>query len=117
MDEHLGDLAAVRLVLRCGEHDLNRADHLAGVAVLGNDHNPLATCRALQRADPELLGAFTRQRQHEPDRCAALDTVDEHLGQTLHDGLPVVIVVSARRYSTNANVARRRTSEVLTWRT
>ena len=42
MDEHLGDLAAVRLVLRRGEHHLNRADHLAGVALFGNDHNPLA---------------------------------------------------------------------------
>jgi hypothetical protein len=81
MHQHLGDLAAVRLVLGSGHDDLHGAEHPATAFVGGHQHDPLATGGAVEGAGPIRLGPISCQGQHEADRRAALHAVDQHVGE------------------------------------
>ena len=45
---------------------------------------PAALFSTGQGAVPELTGALAGQRQHEADRGASLDAVDQHVGQAAY---------------------------------
>ena len=96
VDEHLGDVGPVRLVLRLLEDDLHGAHDLSARPILRHEQDALARSDALGDALPERIGPLSGQRQHEADRGAALDAVDQHGGQGA-DLLPGFLRERARR--------------------
>src|SRR5262245_49107772 len=81
MHEHLREVAAMRLILRLGQDDLHGADDPR--LVLGGQHEALPARDAGGRVAPEGVGLGASHREHEADRRAALDTVDQHVAQPL----------------------------------
>jgi hypothetical protein len=79
VDEHLGQVGPVLLVVRLVEHELDGADDAD--VVLRHEQRALAGRDTGGHAAPERLRLFRRQRVHEADRRAAVDTVDQHVGQ------------------------------------
>jgi hypothetical protein len=75
MDEHLGQVGPVRLVLRLGEHELDGADD-AGV-VLGDQERPPPCSDVVGDAPPELLRPLRLEWMEEADARVAVDRVDE----------------------------------------
>ena len=82
MHQHLGEVPAVRLVLRLLQDDLGGADDLSR-GVLGGEHHALPARRARGGAAPERLRLGAGHREHEADGRAALHAVDQHVAQTL----------------------------------
>ena len=80
MDEHLREVGAVRLVLRLREHELDGADD-AGV-VLGDEQRPPPGLDVGSDAPPERMRALGLERVEEADARAAVDRVDQQLGET-----------------------------------
>ena len=75
MDEHLGQVGAVRLVLGLGEHELDGADD-AGV-VLGDQQRAPPRSHVVGDAAPELLRPLRLEGMEEADARVAVDRVDE----------------------------------------
>ena len=76
MHQHLGQICAVRLVLREVEDQLHRADD-AG-AVLGDEERALAT-RAAPRRDAKTRPPCRAERTHEAHGRAAVHAIDQRL--------------------------------------
>ena len=81
MNEHLGQIGAVRLVLGLGEHELDRADD-AGV-VLRNQQCPPPCGNVVGHAAPELLRSGRLEWVEEADARVAVDRVDEDARERL----------------------------------
>ncbi len=76
MNEHLGDIAPMRLILRLRPDHLRSADD--SPLIFGNDDDAFSTLRARRHFAPERFGFRVGHRQHEADGCATFDTVDEY---------------------------------------
>jgi hypothetical protein len=83
--QHLGHVGAVRLVLGLFEDHLHGADHALGV--LGHQQHAFASRRAVADAAPKGQRAFARQGLHEADGRAAVDAIDQEVGQPLGCGV------------------------------
>ena len=97
MDQHLGNIGAMRLVFRLRGDELDRADHLS-VAVLGNQQHTLAPRHTIGNAAPESTRLVARDRQHKTHRRAALDAIDQHIGQRIDVAGGVVSADAAHGY-------------------
>src|ERR1700693_6067700 len=82
MHQHLGNVAAMRLVLRLIEQQLYGADDRA-VGRFGQQQTQLTALETCAGALPEGRRLGARHRQHEADRGAAFDAVDQHIAQAL----------------------------------
>ena len=90
MHEHLGNIRAMRLVLRRRKDELHRADD--AVLILGDQQHATTLRDIVGKPAPEACGPLSRERQHEAHRGPAFDTVDEDIGQ-LRD----LLLVEARQ--------------------
>lgn len=95
MNQHLGDVCAVRLIFVLSENDLNRADD-PGRIPRGQQYS-LAAHHASTHALPECVRLGTRQGLHEADGSPAGNAVYQHVAQLLN----IAIVDSL--YGTNLN--------------
>ena len=104
MDEHLGQVGAVRLVLRLGEHELDGADDAC--VVLGDQQRPPPRRNVVGDAAPELLRPGGLEGMEEADARVAVDRVDEDARERLDlrvvdrveppDRRPAAVLTSAR---------------------
>jgi hypothetical protein len=79
--EHLGKVGAMRLILGQIQNQLHRPTD--PVRVFRYEQCPLPLRHTVRHATPEGQCLVARHRLHEADRCAAVDTIDEHLDQPL----------------------------------
>jgi hypothetical protein len=80
--EHLREVAAMRLVLRLIQNDLNGADDVpAASSAASTTRSPRATLA--EHAAPVRLRFGARHREHEADGRATFHAVDQHLAQPL----------------------------------
>src|SRR5262245_10901853 len=82
MHKHLGQVAAVRLILRLSKNDLNSADDRSRF-VFSSEHHSFAARRAGGDAAPEFLRFSAGHWKHEADGCTAFHAVDQHIAQLL----------------------------------
>jgi hypothetical protein len=80
MHQHFRDIRTVRLILDLREDYLHGADNLAG-RILGDHENAFAPFDRGSHAAPESVCRGSRDRQHETNRGAAFNAVDEHVAQ------------------------------------
>jgi hypothetical protein len=78
--QHLGQVGAVRLVLRLGQHQLHRAAN--ALRVFGHQQRAFTRRHAFGHAAPEGQGALARKRVHKTHRGVAFDAVDQHAGES-----------------------------------
>jgi hypothetical protein len=90
MHKHLGDVRAMRLILRLSQYDLNRTDYRPGW-IVGGEHNSFTARHARGDAVPVSLGFGAGHGKHEADRRTPFYAVDQHIAQLLNlaniDGL------------------------------
>lgn len=78
VNQHFCHFRTVRLIVEWSKHDLNGAeDGTDRVRRAQND--ALAARHARRDAAPERVCLFARQRLHETDGSATLDTIDEQI--------------------------------------
>jgi hypothetical protein len=61
-----------------------RADR---AVLLGHEQHALAARGAVGDLAPERAGAVARERAHEADRRAAIDALDQHVGESVEHGV------------------------------
>ncbi len=85
MNQHLGQIGAVRLVFWLIENQLNRAHNPP--VVFGNQQGTLVTRHAIGHPPPETERPILRQRMHETDGRAAIHAINQQRSQSPHFGL------------------------------
>ena len=93
MHEHFRDVAAMRLVLRQVQEDLDGADDRSR-RVFGGEHHALTARHARGCTAPERLRLRARHREHEADGRATFDAVDQDVAQALDLALADVLQAS-----------------------
>ncbi len=79
MNEHFGEVGAVRLVFGEVEDELNGAANAVGI--FGNEEEALFPGDIGCDFAPERKAALARKRVHEADGGAAFDAIDEEIGK------------------------------------
>src|SRR3546814_9779092 len=82
MDEELHQVAPMRLIGLRGQPHLHRADHAP--VHLRHRENDASLAYAADNIPPIGLAVLRPERQHETQRCAAIDAIGEDLAKVGH---------------------------------